>query len=62
MDNIESTSVIVNVADEIYANDVIQGYLNAPEKTGYWEENTEELFSDSYIENAATRIINERFF
>jgi hypothetical protein len=64
-DNIESAEDgIPTIAEEIFFNDVIQGFLNASEKVkcdGYWEKNTKEGMSDCYIEELAHKIIVEEY-
>lgn len=64
-DNIESADDgIPTVAEEIFFNDIIQGFLNASEEVkcdGYWEKNTKEGMSDCYIESLAEKIIKEDY-
>lgn len=54
-DNIESCDCIVAVAGDIFESEVIQKFLKstARERRGFWEKETEEGFSDDYIENLA---------
>lgn len=54
-DNIESCDCIVSVAGEIFESEVIQKFLKATRngRVGFWERETEEGFSDDYIENLA---------
>jgi hypothetical protein len=63
LDNIESVDEIVLIADEIFLNDVIQEFLNTSEeeRDDYWEENTTEGFSDSYIEAIADERIRREY-
>jgi hypothetical protein len=64
-DNIESADdSIPTIAEEIFFNDVIQGFLNASEKVqedDYWDKNTKEGMSDSYIEALAEQKIIENY-
>ena len=64
-DNIESAEdAIPSIADTIFENDIIQGFLNASEEVkvdDYWIKNTEEGMSDSYIEAVAEKIIMENY-
>ena len=64
-DNIESADdAIPNITEEIFFNDVIQGFLNASEEVkcdGYWEKNTKEGMSDCYIEELAKQIITREY-
>ena len=59
-DNIESAEdAIPDIAETIFNNDIIQGFLNASEKVksdDYWDKNTGNC-SDSYIEEEAYKII-----
>jgi len=55
-DNLESADdAIPNIAQEIFDNDIIQGFLNAKgdEQIEYWDDNTEQGMSDWYIEAVA---------
>jgi hypothetical protein len=54
-DNIESCDCIVAVAGDIFESELIQKFLKstARERRGFWERETEEGFSDDYIENLA---------
>ena len=56
-DNIGSVDEIQSIASRIYNNDVMQGFIKAASRDGYWIKNTSEGMSDSYIENEANRII-----
>ena len=56
-DNIGSVDEIQSIASRIYYNDVMQGFIKAESRDGYWIKNTSEGMSDSYIENEANRII-----
>lgn len=61
-DNIESRDCIVAVADDIFQSELIQKFIKstASERRGFWERETKEGFSDSYIENQAyDRICND---
>ena len=62
-DNIESVDSIVEIADTILRDVVIQKFINATELTreGFWERNTKEGFSDSYIEALARNIIEKDY-
>ncbi len=64
-DNIESAEDgIPTIADEIFVNDIIQGFLNASEEVksdDYWGKNTKESMSDWYIESLAEKIIKEKY-
>lgn len=64
-DNIESAEDgIPTIADEIFFNDIIQGFLNASEEVksdDYWGKNTKESMSDWYIESLAEKIIKENY-
>ena len=64
-DNIESAEDgIPTIAEEIFFNDVIQGFLNASEEVkcdDYWIKNTKEGMSDCYIEELAHKIIVEEY-
>ena len=64
LDNIESVDAIVQITEEIFRNDVIQGFINASEeerKDGYWIKNTKEGMSDSFIEMKAEVIIRKEY-
>ena len=61
-DNIESCDCIVAVAGDIFESELIQKFLKstARERRGFWERETEEGFSDNYIESLAhDKIYNE---
>ena len=61
-DNIESCDCIVAVAGDIFQSELIQKFIKstASERRGFWMRETEEGFSDSYIENQAyDRICND---
>jgi len=63
-DNVGSTDEIQEVASTIYNNDIIQGFLNAPDnlsKDRWWMDNVPEGMSDEYIENEAERIISNEY-
>tara|TARA_R110000824_G_scaffold251297_1_gene439980 strand:- start:854 stop:1144 length:291 start_codon:yes stop_codon:yes gene_type:complete len=63
-DNIASTDEIQEVASTIYHNDIIQGFLNAPDdlsKDRWWIDNVDEGMSDEYIEVEAENIINREY-
>jgi hypothetical protein len=64
-DNIVSAEeAIPDIATTIFANDIIQGFLNASEKVksdDYWGKNTKETMSDWFIESLAEGIINEGY-
>ena len=60
LDNIESVDMIIEIAEEIYYDSVIQGFLNATEEVrddDYWIKNTKEGMSDVFIEAEADRLI-----
>lgn len=63
-DNIESAEdSIPSIADTIFENDIIQGFLNASEEVksdDYWDKNTGTM-SDWYIEGVAEKIIKENY-
>ena len=64
LDNIQSVDEIVLIADEIFLSDVIQKFLNASEEeksNDFWEKNTTEGFSDSYIEAVADERIRRGY-
>jgi len=64
-DNVESAEDgIPTIADTIFDNDIIQGFLNASEEVksdDYWNKNTKEGMSDWFIESLADKIINEKY-
>jgi len=63
-DNIGSTDEIEHIASVIYHNDIIQGFLNAPDdlsKDRWWIDNTLHGMSDAYIEVEAENIINREY-
>jgi hypothetical protein len=64
-DNIESAEDgIPTIAEQIFFNDIIQGFLNASEEVksdDYWGKNTKESMSDWYIESLAEKIIIEEY-
>ena len=64
-DNIESAEdAIPSIADTIFENDIIQGFLNASEEVkadDYWTKNTQEEMSDWYIESVAEKIIIKNY-
>jgi hypothetical protein len=60
MDNISSVDFIVMVADDIYANDIIQGFVNDTTQQDYFL-NTVGVLSDAYIEGVAEIIIRKEF-
>ena len=62
LDNIESTDAIVGIAGDIFDSELIQKFINSSknERRDFWSKETEEGFSDSYIENLAyDKIHNE---
>ena len=64
IDNIGSVDEIIEVAEEIYQNQIIQGFVNATEEVNindYWLKNTKQGFSDTFIEHEADKIIRERY-
>jgi hypothetical protein len=64
-DNIESAEgAIPDIAEEIYNDSVIQGFLKASEKVkadDYWCKNTPQGMSDCYIEALAEEKINKNY-
>lgn len=64
-DNIESAEgAIPDIAEEIFNDSVIQGFLRANEEekaNDYWEKNTEQGMSDWYIEALAEEKINVNY-
>jgi len=64
LDNIESADEgIPDIAEQIFFNDIIQGFLNASEEVkdgDYWDKNTGTM-SDCYIEDVAHKIIIEEY-
>lgn len=58
-DNIESVDTIVEIADIIMDMPPLKKLLTS--KDFCWETETEEGFSDSYIEKVATNIITENY-
>ena len=60
MDNISSVDFIVEVADDIYANDIIQGFVNDTTQQDYFL-NTVGVLSDTYIESEAEKVIRKEF-
>lgn len=62
LDSIESVGAIISIADEIYSMPVIQSFISASptEKLGYWERNTAEGFSDSFIHRTAVELIIDK--
>tara|TARA_R110000751_G_scaffold275025_3_gene375894 strand:+ start:643 stop:1266 length:624 start_codon:yes stop_codon:yes gene_type:complete len=63
-DNIESVSAVEGIANEIWENTVIQGFLKASEdvrQDDYWIKNTVEGVSDCFIEATAENIIKFNF-
>jgi hypothetical protein len=64
-DNIESAEdAIPSIADEIFENNIIQGFLKASDKVkedDYWAKNTKQGMSDWYIEAEAEKIIKENY-
>ncbi len=63
-DNIESAEDgIPTIAEQIFFNHIIQGFLNASEEVktnDYWGKNLKTM-SDSYIEELAHKIIIEEY-
>lgn len=60
IDNIGSVDEIIKVAEAIYQNPVIQGFINATEEVksnDYWLKNTKQGFSDAFIEEEAGILI-----
>tara|TARA_R110000868_G_scaffold188389_1_gene431120 strand:+ start:710 stop:994 length:285 start_codon:yes stop_codon:yes gene_type:complete len=60
MDNISSVDFIVEVADDIYDNDIIQGFVGDTTQQDYFL-NTVGVLSDTYIESEAEKIIRKEF-
>lgn len=58
-DNIESADdAIPTIAEQIFNNDIIQGFLNSEDQDDYFDRVVGE-FSDVYIEGEAERLIKE---
>ena len=63
-DNIGSVQEIEHIASVIYHNDIIQGFVSAPDdlsKDRWWIDNTLHGMSDAYIEIEAENIINREY-
>ena len=63
-DNIGSIEEIEHIASTIYHNDIIQGFLNAPDdlsKDRWWIDNVDEGMSDTYIEGQAEQILLDEY-
>ena len=58
-DNIESVDVIIEIAEEIIEDKILNEFLKSGDDWD-WSEKTGEDFSDSYIEGLAYKIIQER--
>ena len=61
-DNIASVDEIIEVAEHIYSNPVIQRFINASEevkRNDYWLKNTHQGFSDAFIEEEAYLLITD---
>lgn len=61
LDNIESTDAIVELADEIVQDKVLQDFLTTKDKNWDWEEKSGESCSDSYIEGLAEKLIKKNY-
>ena len=59
-DNIASVDEIVQIADEILQDEIIQEFLNTDDKNDFFMRKT-SLLSDSYIEKLAKNIITKNF-
>ena len=60
LDNIESVDAIIQISDEIMANKVIKGFLNAKDKNDFFMRKT-DMLSDTYIETVAEEIIFKNY-
>ena len=56
-DNIESVDKIIEIADEIMSDSIIEKFLTSDLNNWDWGIETEEGCSDSYIEKLATELI-----
>ena len=63
LDNIESAEAIIEIAEEIQNDEVIQRFLKCKDYDNWdWEEETDGYsFSDTYIEYLAEKIIKEKY-
>ena len=64
LDNIESVDAIVEIADKILMDDVIQKFIGLEDRLNWdWSEETSEdtPCSDIYIENLAHDIIHSEY-
>jgi hypothetical protein len=61
LDNIESTSAIVEIADKIIEDKILQELLVTNSEDWDWEEKTDTSFSDVYIEGLAEKIIKKNY-
>ena len=61
LDNIESVDEIVDIADRIIKDDVLQKFLSIDDEDWDWNEESGEGCSDSYIEGLAHKIITEKY-
>ena len=62
MDNIESVDAIVEIADRIILDSVIQEFINTENRENWdWSDKTEEGCSDTYIERLAQEIIDKEY-
>ena len=59
-DNIESVDSIVHIADRILLDEVIQKFINSGNEWS-WSDETDEDYSDTYIEGLASDIILTEF-
>lgn len=59
-DNIESVEDILEIADEISKDDVLQRFLTSDENWD-WETESGESFSDTYIEGLAEKVIKNNY-
>lgn len=63
LDNIESAEEIIEIADTIFDDEVIQKFIKCKDYDNWdWQKETKEFdFSDSYIEHLAEVIIKEEY-
>ena len=63
LDNIESTEAIIEIAEEIQNDAVIQKFIKCKDYDSWdWEKETKGYsFSDTYIEYLAEKIITEEY-
>jgi len=59
-DNIESVDSIIEVAEEVIEDEILNQFLKS-KGIWDWEEKTGEGFSDTYIEGLAEKIIRKNY-